>query len=521
MPYLLLFGGLAIGGVFVLLLMAAVATALAPLLLLGGVGTALVIALLTLLDRGPRRPVLATPDDVVGGTGGLRAPKGPFARDWAWPGYLVTQWRRDLAAILGGWGGLVARIWGWAFGPGQLGAQRWVRVLATLFLAPAFLVGGAVGAVQALVLSVVVLLLGWLGWGAAIGFMRGCDNAVRKLRRASASCPTCYHVTPVPAYRCSGCSAVHRDLRPGLLGAVWRTCGCGRRLPTTVLRASRRLEALCQRCERPLRGGSGAVTDVRIPVFGPVSAGKTRLVHAGLVALRDLAAADGARLEFLDETSREAFQHGEQLVTSGANTTKTPAGQLPAAITAQLVKSRGKALLHLFDAAGEFFQDREDNSELEFLDHAGGLVFVIDPFTIGWVRDQLGGALESRLAEAHPASGDPEQIYHVTARRLRDYGVETGKRALAVAVVKADLLADLPWAADLCAGSVREWLVTAGLDNFVLAAERDFAEVRFFVVSSVTGTRPGHRMTPAAPFRWLLGRGGFPLGDDEEKKAAV
>ncbi|RKT82982.1 hypothetical protein SAMN05421805_10343 [Saccharopolyspora antimicrobica] len=517
MPYLVLALAVLFGGAVVLMLMSAVVTALSPLLALAGAGTALVTAALTLFGRGPERPVLVTPDQVVGGTAGMRAQHGPFPRDWAWPGYLVVQWRRDLMAILRGWGGLVARGWRWAFVRGQLGAQRWFRVGLVVFLGPPFLFGGALGAFQGLLFGAVVLLLGWIGWGAAIGVMRGYDNTVRGLRRASASCPTCYHVMSVPAYRCNGCQTVHHDIRPGLLGAIRRRCGCGERLPTTVLRASRHLEGRCQRCDRPLRGGSGAVTDIRVPVFGPVSAGKTRLVHAGLVTLRDLAAAEGVRTDFVDDSSRQAFQHGEQLISSGADTTKTPAGQLPAAITVQLVKSRGQALLHLFDAAGEFFLDREDNSELEFLDHAGGLVFVIDPFTIGWVRDQLGGHLESRLAEAHPASGDPEQVYHVTARRLRDYGVETGKRALAIAVVKADLLTDVPWAADLCAGAVREWLVTAGLDNLVLAAERDFAEVRFFVVSSVLGTRPGHRMTPAAPFRWLLGRGGFPLGDDEKK----
>ncbi|MER6990781.1 hypothetical protein ABT337_29480 [Saccharopolyspora hirsuta] len=517
MPYLVLAVAVLLGGMFVLAMMSAVITALSPLVALGGAGSALVVAALTLLGRGPRRPVLVTPDDVVGGTAGMRAQRGPFPRDRAWPGYLVAQWRRDAMAIFRGWGGLVARGWRWAFGRGQLGAQRWFRVGVVVFLGPAFMGGAALGAALGLLFGAVVLLLSWLGWGAAIGIMRGYDNVLRGLRRASASCATCYHVMSVPAYRCSRCQAVHHDIRPGLLGAVWRTCGCGQRLPTTVLRASRRLEARCQRCDQPLRGGSGAVTDIRVPVFGPVSAGKTRLVHAGLVTLRDVAAAEGVRLDFVDETSKQAFEHGEQLITSGADTTKTPAGRLPAAITVQLARARGQALLHLFDAAGEFFLDRDDNSELEFLDHAGGLVFVIDPFTIGWVRDQLGGTLQSRLAEAHPASGDPEQVYHVTARRLRDYGVETGKRALAVAVVKADLLTDVPWAADLCAGAVREWLITAGLDNLVLSAERDFAEVRFFVVSSVLGTRPGHRMTPAAPFRWLLGRGGFPLG--AEKKA--
>ncbi|MCI2416172.1 hypothetical protein MOQ72_01945 [Saccharopolyspora sp. K220] len=521
MPYLIAGVVLLCVGIWVATVVITIAAWLFPFFVLFGSSWAFVAACLVLAGRGSPPALLVTPNDVVNGTAGLRKQNGPFPRDWAWPSYLAAQWRRDLTGAWHTGRGFIARGWQWGFNYGYGSKLRWVSIGLTILVWSGVTLGAMLGAVQAVVLGAIALGLGWLGWGALVGFLRGYDHVVRRLRKASGSCPVCYHVMVVPAYRCSGCQVVHHDIRPGALGAMSRVCGCGAKLPTTVLRASRRLEALCQRCDRPLRGGSGAVTDVRVPVFGPVSAGKTRLVHAGLVALRDRAAAEGAALDFVDDASRQTFQHGEQLITSGGDTAKTPAGQLPPAITVQFTrggsaKERDQALLHLFDAAGEFYLDRDDNSELEFLDHAGGLVFVVDPFAISWVRDQLGGALESRLAAAHPASGDPEQVYHVTARRLRDYGVETQRRALAITVVKADLLIDLPWAAELCAGAVREWLNTAGLDNLVLAAERDFAEVRYFVVSSVTGVQPGHQLTPAAPFRWLLGRGGFALGRDEK-----
>ncbi|WP_190818067.1 TRAFAC clade GTPase domain-containing protein [Saccharopolyspora pogona] len=521
MPYII--GGILLLclGLWIASVVITIVAWLFPVFMLIGSSWAFVATCQVLLGRGSRLPVLVTPNDVVNGTAGLREPKGPFPRDWAWPSYLAAQWRRDLIAAWHNGSGFIVRGWRWGFNYGNGSKLKWVSIGLTILVWSGVTLGAVLGAVEVVVICAIALGLGWLGWAAVVGALRGYDHVVRRMRKASGSCPVCYHVMAVPAYRCSACQVVHHDIRPGVLGAASRTCGCGAKLPTTVLRASRQLEALCQRCDRPLRGGSGAVTDIRMPVFGPVSAGKTRLVHAGLVTLRDVAAAEGVVLDFVDDTSRQAFQHGEQLIASGGDTAKTPAGQLPPAITVRFTRggsgrSRGQALVHLFDAAGEFYLDRDDNSELEFLDHAGGLVFVVDPFAIGWVRDQLGGALESRLVEAHPANGDPEQVYHVTARRLRDYGVETERRALAIAVVKADLLTDLPWAADLCAGAVRGWLNTAGLDNLVLAAERDFAEVRYFVVSSVTGTRPGHRLTPAAPFRWLLGRGGFALGRDEK-----
>ena len=193
------------------------------------------------------------------------------------------------------------------------------------------------------------------------------------------------------------------------------------------------------------------------------------------------------------------------------------------AITAEITAAPGKvrrnaqrkALLHLFDAAGEFYIDRNDNSELLFLDHAQGLVFVVDPFSIPWVRDGLGGLGRDILTRANPAVDDPEQVYHVTTGRLRQYGVHTAGQRLAIALVKADLLLDLPPAQELRANRVRHWLQTAGLDNLVLAAERDFAEVRYFLVASVPGGRVGNPMSAANPFTWLMERAGLRLLSDK------
>jgi hypothetical protein len=146
-----------------------------------------------------------------------------------------------------------------------------------------------------------------------------------------------------------------------------------------------------------------------------------------------------------------------------------------------------------------------------FLDHAQGLVFVVDPFSIPWVQDQLGGLGQIMLERANAAVDDPEQVYHVTAGRLRDYGVRTSHQRLAIAVVKADLLVDLPPARHLHPTQVRNWLQEAGLDNLVLAAERDFAEVRYFLVASVHGGQAGSPMSPANPFAWLMARAGLQL----------
>ncbi|MGO1053088.1 hypothetical protein [Crossiella sp. CA198] len=60
-------------------------------------------------------------------------------------------------------------------------------------------------------------------------------------------------------------------------------------------------------------------------------------------------------------------------------------------------------------------------------------------------------------------------------------------------------------------GQVREWLIEAGLDNLVLAAERDFAEVRYYLVASVAGTAPDELLSPTEPLLWLMSRSGLDL----------
>lgn len=533
MPYLLAF----VAALFVLYIVAwlTVATVMwllipamlivLPLALGVGVLWGCAVPLLVLLGFRGWRPRMITAQDVKQGTSNLPKPSkdSAFGRDPAWPSYLVAQsrvdlremWRRTAGTVGSGWSTCreMADQWNNPVG--------WAVLIFVLFPILLMVSAGAFAATTTiLVLCTAALLAGLTGWSLGVGLLRGGDFLVRWMRRASGSCQSCYYVSALPAFPCAHCGETHRDIRPGRLGAVWRRCLCGARLPTTVLRAAFALQTSCPNCLEPLRAGAAVHRDIRLPVFGPVSAGKTRLVYAGLLALRDQAIAAGASVEFTDAQSKQAFEHGVEIISTGSDTAKTAAGRLPTAITAQVTVARRKALLHLFDAAGEFYIDRGDNSELLFLDHAQGLVLVIDPFSIPWVQDQLGGIGQVMLARANAAVDDPEQVYHVTAGRLRDYGVRTSGQRLAIAVVKADLLTDLPPARHLRPHQVREWLQEAGLDNLVLAAERDFAEVRYFMVASVHSARAASPLSPANPFAWLMTRAGLQLlpGDPDPAK---
>lgn len=467
-------------------------------------------------------PAVVRPDQITAGYA-LRSKrrKRPFPRDFAWPSYYATQARIDLAQVWRANSKLLGDGWRWI----RRGLRNeWPVMVPTLAIACPLWLCVSIGAYAAsaviITMGAAVLFVLGLCWFVPTALLRAGDRLVRKLRRASGSCPHCYHVTELPTFACPGCGRPHRDIRPGWLGGTWRRCGCGALLPTTVLRIARVSAPQCPRCDKPLRRGGAVVTDVRLPVFGPASAGKTRLVYTGLQALRDQVAGLGGSTDFVDDDSQQAYDHAIALVGAGGDTVKTPEGELPPAITVRLTTGRRRALLHLFDAAGEVYGDRDENTNLEFLDHAQGLIFVVDPFSIPWVRDQLGNPADSNiLSRANPAKEDPEWVYHVTARRLRDYGVATRKRNLAVTVVKADLLDHLALGTRLTPDRVRAWLVEAGLDNLVLSTERDFGEVGYFVTASLSGVRATDPRSPARPIAWLSARAGLELWPDPHQGA--
>jgi hypothetical protein len=284
---------------------------------------------------------------------------------------------------------------------------------------------------------------------------------------------------------------------------LWRRCCCGRRLPTTLLRAARcdRLEACCPNCLTPLAKGAGTCTDVRIPVFGAMSAGKTQLIMGGLVTLHRRAVAARARPSWADERSGRVYRDYATFVERGLPAARTPADAPPVAVTLRLGRAPLPSLVHLFDAAGELLVDRRQNTRLSYLDHARSLLFVLDPFGIAAVRAEFGSGFAEVFEAANPARHDAEDSYHATVVRLQEHGVRTAAKPLAFVVTKADLLEKLPGGpATGDSADVRAWLSQQGLDNLVLSAERDFAEVRWFLVS-------GRSLEPDgayAPFGWLL-----------------
>ena len=218
----------------------------------------------------------------------------------------------------------------------------------------------------------------------------------------------------------------------------------------------------------------------------------------------------GDRVSFVDERGERAYRDLAAVYDTGASAPKTDAGQPPVAVTVRVRDTRRRALVHLFDAAGEALADPDQNARLAYLDYARTLAFVLDPFAVPDVRDQYARSYADLFRAANAASEDPEASYQAVVTRLREYGVPTDRKRLAFVLSKQDLLGQLPIADRLRPdhAAVRAWLLDRGLDNLVISAERDFREVRFFLVTAAPGADPGQAL---APLRWLLAAERVPL----------
>ncbi|MEU1684786.1 hypothetical protein [Micromonospora sp. NPDC005707] len=487
--------------------------------LAAGVAVVLGVAGVVLVGR-PGWVRIRTPDDVHGGALAGRVAPAFVRRDRAWPQYFAAQVLLDVRALVERVQLIIREVW--------VRPHRWARAHRVRtwwpFYVPVLAVqaGATLGAVAGLLgaglVTAGVSTVAWLIGVPVVLLLRGVDAGWQTARGARASCRHCHQLATVPAYRCRGPhppghrltgTDLHRDLRPGRLGVLWRRCGCGSLLPTSVLRAafSRRVEACCPSCGEPLLAGAGVVTDVRLPVFGAASAGKTQLIMSALAGLERAAKRTGVEVSLADEHSRQRHEMYARLMREGASPPKTEASGPPVAVTLRLTRGPRTALVHIFDAAGENLVDREQNARLAYLDHARSLIYVLDPFSVRRVRDEFESGAPEVFAAANPATYDPEDAYNATVQRLQEYGVRTDRRRLAFVVSKADLLEKMSAGPEGPAG-VRAWLRANALGNLVLSAERDFREVRFFLVSGRDAGPDGG----FGPANWILSRDWSSLG---------
>lgn len=372
-----------------------------------------------------------------------------------------------------------------------------------------------------------VLLGALIGTTLAIcGALRLVELAALRVRGITVECPSCHRRVGVPVYECPTCQELHHRLVPGSLGVFARTCRCRSELPTLLIKGRWRLRAHCSHtdCQGVLPIGVLTVPTRHVPVVAGKVAGKT--VHT-LAAVFDLQTADDG-FAFGDDRTKVAFATVEdQLRNIAAVPSTLPTTPLRAA-TFFTGTGSGRRLVYVYDAAGEHYQSSDRVASLRFLGSTAGLLFVVDPFSLGAVRRRM----EADDVELPPHStAPPDDVISRIADGLRERAVERHRDRfsvrVAVVLTKCDVLVgwgSVPHPYEMLAegdraarsAAVATWLdEVAGEGGLVRQLSNQYGEVGYFAVSaldvfgdaphtSVRTGRPVGNDRPSAPLRWVL-----------------
>ncbi len=382
------------------------------------------------------------------------------------------------------------------------------------------LVGGglAIGTLSvAAATQVAMMIVMRLGALAEIAVLRTVDAALLSIRRVRIHCtdPKCYSRGVYPAYECRSCGARHKDVRPGSYGVLRRTCVCGDKLPTLLLLGSHKLKAFCPDCGRPLVDGAGTAPEIVLPVFGATSSGKTRLMLVVMMAIEGMATRRGGKAEFADDATRaQEAEARRALVESGLVRATARGSEPPRSHSIYIKPRRGAArFVHVFDAAGEYFNQTDDLQELRYLKLADTFLFVLDPLSIDSLWGRLGSEDQAEY-QAIRAQRDPEFVFAQASTNLTQMGVKTSKARLVVAITKGDLVAPVlaEDGVEDSDRSLQSWMEDKlGQGNLLRAMKLAFGEVRFFLTSAVLDEDGDVDNNVEGLAGWILARHGLRL----------
>lgn len=188
--------------------------------------------------------------------------------------------------------------------------------------------------------------------------------------------------------------------------------------------------------------------------------------------------------------------------------------------------SGNHALLYVYDAAGELYQQRDVLQSHQYYSYTHGILFLVDPFSLPQVRTDHQSSLTQIATQVKPSDERPQDVYDRMISTLREFskmGKTFRKQPMAVVVTKGDafdLATELGGDGMLGNGSessaIRQWLTSQGEGNLVRSIEHDFKLVRFFCCSAL-GRLPDNSNTPFSPdgvllpLRWVLGHYGLTI----------
>lgn len=349
-------------------------------------------------------------------------------------------------------------------------------------------------------------------------------------------CPGCHESMMIPVFTCPACATDHTRLWPSMYGVLHHRCsGCTTtKLATTEWNGRRAVDRKCPHCSRPLNVDIGTLTNVHVPVVGGPSTGKSNLiVMATHEFIRSSQTSGRAEISFPDSIDEREFQSNLGRLQSGRELVKTPS-IVPQAYNLSIKRPRdlvGK-IVYFYDGAGEAYSDETSTLQQTYYKFVHGIIFVIDPFGLPALREELKAELDDVRTVLRPGPiGVMESYERMLTVLEANVGLTRRKQfphPLAVVVTKVDafgleekvgapaarqLLEREPQIGTEAAAIdslVQGFLETYGLDQFIRDALIQFQSVRFFSCSALGrmpnegDTRPFVPVRVLEPLEWVL-----------------
>ena len=390
--------------------------------------------------------------------------------------------------------------------------------------------------IQSIMLSIwVVLCL------IMIGILALCTFVYSRFYRIFFRCTDCHKQMNIPTFICFKCAAEHTRLWPSIYGILAHRCICEAKLPTlrmsipgTKLMKRDDLVRICPECRVQLNASIGQSTNIHIPIVGGPSTGKSNLIVMATKEFKETYESTYHYVITFPDSKHELdyTENVKRLATGRALAKTTEIAARAYNLMIQPPRTLVPKLAYIYDAAGEAYNTSDNTKLQEYYKYINGILFVIDPFSIGGYRAIHRDEIAQIQNLIRPSELDVMQAYERMFDMFEDSaGLHKGRRfphPIAIVLTKVDALnleyeigseaahqlmasdPSMTQERDAINALVRNFLCEYGLDHFVRDVEMQFSNVRYFSCSALGRMPDNHDGRSFEPIRvldalvWLL-----------------
>jgi hypothetical protein len=222
-----------------------------------------------------------------------------------------------------------------------------------------------------------------------------------------------------------------------------------------------------------------------VPVVGGPAAGKTTFLCLAVSALQARLIDAGAAIAFAEPAQERLFAESRRRLDKGEVLDKTVQRMPDGTMLDVGIGGRSDRILYLFDPAGESYAAADGVEAQGYLDHAEGLIIIVDPCALDAVVHSLDEAerqvIRRILGPGGTTDAQPEGVVGRLFDLLRSRSGANKMRRIAVVVSKTDAFDTTAVGRGLREkGAVRDWLEQVGWGNNVRLLQQNANEVDYF-----------------------------------------